>query len=72
MNKNAIYEFEVGVGRQRREEKALPYTLSSYDNTEFLFPEVQITAVGKTGNPEYLAVLEVVEPLNTDRYINIP
>lgn len=52
-------------------EKALPYNLSSYDNIEFLFPEVQITAGEKTGNPEYLAVLEVAEPLNTDRYINI-
>lgn len=56
---------------QRREEKALPYNLSSYDNIEFLFPEVQITAGEKTGNPEYLAVLEVAEPLNTDRCINI-
>lgn len=40
----------------------LPYSLWSSYNKEFPFRGAQISVVGKTENPEYLAVLEVVEP----------
>ena len=41
----------------------LPYSLSSSCNKEFPFPGAQINVVGKTENPEHLAVLKVVEPV---------
>lgn len=46
----------------------LPCSQWSCGNKEFLFQEVQITVAERTGNLEYLAVSEVVEPLKLSTY----
>jgi hypothetical protein len=48
--------------------KKIPYNLLFSDNKEFPFPGAQINVVGKTENPEHLAVLEAEEPVRGKRH----